>query len=422
MILKNGRIVSLYYDSSDLLDILIADGVIKEIGTNLDVQGQEVLDIIGHYVLPGLIDMHCNICDPGFEYIEDIESASLSAAKGGFTTITCQPNTKPAIDNKTVVEYITSKSKLLSPIHILPYGSMSIGCQGKELAEMGEMHQVGIVGISDGDETVEDAGLLRNIFKYSLMFHMPVITHCEDKTLSGKGVMHEGYISTMLGLKGMPREAEETIVARNIVLAENVGNPLHIAHVSSKGSVQLIREAKKRGVQVTCETCPHYFLLTDKAALEYNTLAKVNPPLRTQEDVDAMIEGLQDGTIDVIASGHSPAKFSEKHREFGVAAYGISALETAFALSYTALVSTGKMSLSALAEKMSYHPAQILGLNGKGRIAVGSDADLIVVNLDESYEIQGENFASKAKFSPFDGKTVWGKIEHTIVSGKRVII
>ncbi len=420
-LIKNGKVVAPGYDSESCLDIYIENGRIAKIGTNLEVEDARVVDAKGNYVLPGLIDMHCNICDPGYEYIEDIETASRSAIRGGFTTITCEPNTKPVIDNKTVVEYIVSKCEEYALVNIYPYGSMSIGCMGKDMAEIGEMHKAGIVGISDGNHSVENANFLRNIFRYSMMFDMPVITHCEDKSLSGKGVMNSGYTSSSLGLWGMPREAEEVIVARNIILAEAAGSRLHIAHVSTKGSVQLIREAKGRGAKVTCETCPHYFMLTEEAVGNYNTFAKVNPPLRTDEDVKAIIAGLADGTIDVIASGHSPTKLTDKNKEFDNAAYGISSFETTFPLSYTGLVESGVMPLSRLMEYMAKKPAEILGLKTKGVIAEGKDADLIIVNTEEKYKINPLQFASKAKFSPFERTEVKGKVLYTVVGGRVIL-
>lgn len=419
-IIKNGYIISPQYDSSSRLSILIEDGMIKQIASEIEDNEASVIDACGNFIMPGLIDMHCNICDPGFEYVEDIETASMSAARGGYTTIACEPNTKPAVDNKTVVEYIISKSKIYSLVNILPYGSMSIDCMGKEMSEIGAMKQLGIVGISDGDNSISDSNLLRNVFKYSLMFDLPVMTHCEDVEISSTGVMNEGCTSTLLGLKGMPKEAEEIEVARNIVLAENVGSRLHLCHISTKGSVQLIREAKKRGVNVTCETCPHYFMLTEEAAIGYNTFAKVNPPLRTQEDVDAVIEGLVDGTIDVIASGHSPTKLEYKMKEFGNAAYGISAFETAFALSYTRLVDSKIISLSTLCEKMSENPAKILRLNKKGKIAPGEDADLTIVNTSEVWQVEPDEFLSKAKFTPFKGSYVKGRVLYTMVGGRLI--
>lgn len=417
-ILKNCRLIGAPYEKDLFYDIFVENGIIDKIGLNIEVEGAKVLDVGGHMVLPGLIDMHCNICDPGHEYIEDIATVSRAALRGGFTTITCEPNTSPAIDNKTVVEYIVSKSKENSLVNIHPYGSMSLGCEGKEMAEIGEMYDAGIVGISDGDEFTDSAAFLRNIMIYSKMFDLPVITHCEDRGLSGKGVMNEGYTASCLGLAGMPRDAEEVIVARNLILAERTGARLHLAHISTKGSVQLVREAKGRGVPVTCETCPHYFILTEEAIGNYDTLAKVNPPLRTKEDVAAILEGISDGTIDVIASGHSPTNMTEKEREFDTAAYGISSLETAFALSYTHLAETGIISVEKLLQMMSEKPAEILKLYNKGMLSEGKDADIIVVDFQETHRIDPIHFASKAKFSPFAEKAVRGKVLYTMVGGK----
>ena len=268
------------------------------------------------------------------------------------------------------------------------------------------------------DEFTDSAAFLRNVMIYTKMFDLPVLTHCEDRSLSGVGVMNEGYTAACLGLTGMPREAEEVIVARNLNLAERTGVHLHLSHISTKGSVQLIREAKGRGVPVTCETCPHYFILTEDAIGDYDTFAKVNPPLRAKEDVYAIIEGIMDGTIDVIASGHSPTNMTEKEREFDVAAYGISALETALSLSYTHLVETGYITVEHLIRLMSAKPAEILKLYNKGSLAEGKDADIIVVDFLETHRIDPEHFASKAKFSPFAAEEVRGKVLYTMVGGR----
>lgn len=419
-ILRNCTLITDGFDVQQRYDICMHNGIIEQIGAQLETEDAKVLDLEGNIVLPGFIDMHCNICEPGYENVEDIITVSRSAARGGFTSITCEPNTKPVIDNKTVVEYIVSKSKAQSVVNIYPYGSMSMGCEGKAIAEIGEMYDAGVVAISDGDEFVDSAALLRNVMRYSKMFDLPIITHCEDRSLSGKGVMNEGYTAACLGLSGMPREAEEVQVARNILLAEITGAKLHIAHISTAGSVSMIRDAKERGIRLTCETCPHYFALTESAVENYNTLAKVNPPLRTTKDVTAVVEGIVDGTIDAIVSGHSPVSLTEKKKEFDQAAYGISALETAFSISYTYLVQNGKITLKRLAELMSKKPAEILNLTQKGEIAVGKDADLIVIDTKESYLIEPQLFASKAKFSPFAGQEVRGRVVCTIVKGKIV--
>lgn len=419
-LIKNGYVVSDGINVKRPADVLINDGIISAVGYGLEDGEAEIIDAAGSYVYPGFIDMHCTICDPGHESVEDIETASMSAAKGGFTTVVCIPDTEPAVDNKTVVEYIITKSKEYSRVNIYPYGSMTIGCKGEKASEMGEMIRAGAVGIADGDLTVENAQLMKNIFIYSKMFDVPVITHCEDRALSGIGVMNEGRVSTMLGLNGMPREAEDIIVARNIVLAESTGARLHIAHVSTMGAVQTIRRAKERGVRVTCETCPHYFTLTEEAVRQYNTYAKVIPPLRTEADTQAIIEGLTDGTIDVIASGHMPTRIEHKQREFDRAAYGISAFETAFSLSYTALVKTGVLTEAQLAAKMSKNPAEILHFDYKGEIKEGNDADIVIINVDNEHVIEPSEFYSKAKFTPAKGLTVSGETLHCFVGGKKV--
>lgn len=419
-LIKGGFVVSDGIDITKPADVLIEGDKIKSVGYSLDVKADKITEAAGLYVYPGFIDMHCTVCEPGHESVEDMETASVSAARGGFTTIVCIPDTEPAVDNKTVVEYIITKSREYSKVNIYPYGSMTIGCKGEKASEMGEMIRAGAVGIADGDLTVENAQLMRNIFVYSKMFDVPVITHCEDRALSGTGVMNEGRVSTILGLRGMPREAEDIIVARNVVLAESTGARLHIAHISTKGAVDIVRRAKARGVNVTCETCPHYFTLTEEAAMQYNTYAKVIPPLRTEDDTKAIIEGLADGTIDVIASGHMPTRIEHKQREFDRASYGISAFETAFSLSYTALVRTGILSESQLADKMSKNPAEILNFKTKGKIKAGNDADIVIMDINNEYVIEPSEFYSKAKFTPAKGKRVYGNTVSCIVGGNVV--
>ena len=419
-LIKGGFVVSDGIDITKPADVLIEGDKIKSVGYSLDVKVDKITEAAGLYVYPGFIDMHCTVCEPGHESVEDMETASVSAARGGFTTIVCIPDTEPAVDNKTVVEYIITKSREYSKVNIYPYGSMTIGCKGEKASEMGEMIRAGAVGIADGDLTVENAQLMRNIFVYSKMFDVPVITHCEDRALSGTGVINEGRVSTILGLRGMPREAEDIIVARNVVLAESTGARLHIAHISTKGAVDIVRRAKARGVNVTCETCPHYFTLTEEAAMQYNTYAKVIPPLRTEADTKAIIEGLADGTIDVIASGHMPTRIEHKQREFDRASYGISAFETAFSLSYTALVRTGKLSESQLADKMSKNPAEILNFKTKGKIKAGNDADIVIMDINNEYVIEPSEFYSKAKFTPAKGKRVYGNTVSCIVGGNVV--
>ncbi len=419
LLIKNGYVISPHINSKEPTDIYIDNGIIQSIGRNLETINSEIIDASEKVVIPGLIDMHCHLCEPGSENRENIESGSKSAARGGFTTITCQPNTHPAIDNKTVVEYILSKSRSDAYVNVLPYGSMSIACQGKELSEIGEMRFAGIVAVSDGDIPIMDSNLLWNIMKYVRMFDIPIITHCEDVNLSRHGVINEGYMSTLLGLHGIPREAEEVAVARNLVLAENTQCRLHIAHISTKGTVELIRQAKKRGVMVTADTSPHYFTLTEQILKKYNTFAKVRPPLRTSEDVEAILEGLKDNTIDVISTSHTPTTIESKQTEFDDAAYGISSFETAFSLSYNYLVEKNILSLGQLVQKMSTNPAQILALH-KGLIEVGMDADLVIMDPKQNFTVNASEFISKAKFSPYNGMELKGKILQTFVKGKQV--
>lgn len=417
MLIKNALIVDSYNDNNTKRDIFIENGVIKQIEKKIDTSDLQVIDAENHLVMPGLIDMHCHICAPGFEEKEDIKTASMSAANGGFTTITCEPDTNPVADNKTVLEYIISRSKIESCINIYPYGSITNGCKGESISEIGDMRFAGAIAFSDGGHPINNSILLRNIFKYSKMFDIPIITHCED-SLAVDAVINEGIMSTILGVRGNPREAEDIAVARDIILSENIKCKLHISSISTKGAVQLIREAKERGVNITAETSPHYFTLTEEATKGYNTFAKVKPPLRTKEDIQAIIEGLKDGTIDVIASGHMPTTIEAKQSEFDTAEFGISSFETAFSISYTALVENGILSLSQLIQKMSYNPSKILQLNNKGKIEVGADADIIIVDTKANYKIESASFMSKAKFTPFQGQTVKGKIIYTIVKGK----
>jgi len=421
MVIKNGIVIDSGLKEQKM-DIMVQNESIIEVAPDIDEGGYPVVDASGCYVLPGFIDMNCEICDPGYENIEDLTTATRSAAKGGFTSITSQPTTKPVVDNKTVVNYIISRSAKLSMVNVFVYGSMTTDCAGSSMAEIGEMVNAGIVAISDGGKCVSDAALMRNIMRYSSMFDIPVITACNDESLSAGGVVNAGRVASAYGLKGIPRDAEEIMVARNIVFSENTGCKLHISSVSTKGSVYLIRQAKARGVHITCETQPHYFTLSEDMVEGYNTLAKVLPPLRTKEDIEAIIEGLIDGTIDVISSGHTPKTIESKNREFDSASFGISSLETAFSVSYDALVSTGKITIGNLINKMSTMPAKILNLENKSTISDGSDADLVIFSADADYHINPASFASKAKFSPYGGKTIKGQVKYTIVGGEMVYI
>ena len=421
ILIKNGIIID--QNSGEKLQDLLVDKTILEIGENIKpAENAEfnVIDAGGAYILPGFIDMNCEICDPGYENIEDLSTVTKSAAKGGFTSITSQPNTSPVVDNKTVVNYIISRALKLSMVNVHIYGSMTVGGEGVKIAEIGEMVNAGIAALSDGGKCVADAALLRNIMRYSSMFNIPLITTCEDPTLAARGVINAGKVASAFGLRGIPREAEEIMLSRNIILSRHTGCRIHISKVSTKGAVELIRDAKAKGVFITCDTQPHYFTLTEDNVDGYNTLVKVKPPLRCWEDVEAIIEGLQDGTIDAISSGHTPTTIESKHREFEMASFGISSLETAFEVSYSALVATDKMKISRLIDKFNKHPANILLLDSKNGIKKGGDGDLVLFSPEEEHFITPQNFASKAKFSPFGGMLVKGRLKYTIVGGEVV--
>lgn len=422
ILLKNGRVIDPKNHLDEILDVYIEDGVISEIGPNLDYTGNEIdeIDVTGKIVAPGLIDMHCHLRDPGLEYKEDIESGTKAAVTGGFTSVACMPNTNPVIDHQAVVKYIIEKAKELGYANVYPIGSISKGLKGEQLSEIGELKFAGVVGISDDGRPVSNSSLMRRAMDYAAMFGVPVISHCEELSLLDGGVMNEGLNSTLMGLRGITRAAEEVMIARDIILAETDQKPIHIAHVSTRGGIEWIRQAKKRGVAVTCETCPHYFSLTDDAVSGFNTMAKVNPPLRTQDDVEAVIEGLQDGTIDVIATDHAPHHKDEKMVEFDLAANGISGFETALAVGLTYLVKRGKLTIAELLDKMTYQPANILCLN-KGCLDVGKPADIVVFDPNETFIVDPERFQSKGKNTPFAGQELEGVVYYTIVNGKIVV-
>lgn len=397
-------------------DLLLEGGKIARIGTGLSAAGADVLDAAGLHVFPGLIDMHVHLREPGYEYKEDIASGSAAAVRGGFTQVCCMPNTDPVCDNAAVVSYIVRRGKEVGLCKVRPIGAMTVGEKGEQLAEMGKMKDARAVAFSDDGRPVSDSRMLRLAMEYAAGFGMLTLSHCEDKALVDGGVVNEGFNSTLAGLKGSPRAAEEIDIARVIILAETLGLRAHVCHVSTRGGVQLLREAKRRGVRVTAETCPHYFTLTDDAVTGFDANTKVNPPLREQGDVDAIKAGLADGTLDCIVTDHAPHHADEKNVEYNLAAFGISGIETSFSLSYTALVRGGVLTLEQLAEKMSAAPARILGLEG-GALKEGAVADLMLADLSEKYVIDPAEFRSKGKNTPFKGKEVYGRVKATIVDG-----
>lgn len=420
LLIKNGNV----YDGKDeinkVLDILIEDGIVVEIGSEIDSTGCEIIDAKGMYVIPGLVDAHCHLRDPGFEYKEDIESGTRSAAKGGFTSIACMPNTNPVLDNEAMIMYILNKAKTDGIVNVYPIGAISKGLKGEELSEIGELKFAGAVALSDDGRPVNNSGLMKKAMQYASTFDITIISHCEDLDLVDEGLMNEGYYSSLLGLKGNPAPAEEVMIARDLILAEYTKANVHIAHVSTELGVDLIRNAKRRGVKVTAETCPHYFSLTEQACEGFNTNAKVNPPLRTQKDVDAIIQGLKDGTIDIISTDHAPHHIDEKNVEFKLAANGMVGFETAFPLAITYLVKPGHLTIEELVQKMCVNPSKMLGLN-KGTIELGKSADILIFDINEQYTVDINTFESKSKNSPFNGFKLYGQPQYTIVGGNPIV-
>lgn len=415
LLIKNGTAV--FTDRVKKCDILVDGDKIAKISENIDMAGVKTIDASELHVFPGLIDMHVHLREPGYEYKEDIASGSAAAVHGGFTQICCMPNTNPVCDNAAVVGYIVARGKEVGLCKVRPIGAITVGEKGEQLAEIGKMKDAGAVAISDDGRPVSDARVMRLAMEYASDFGLICLSHCEDKSLVDGGVVNEGYNSTLAGLKGIPRAAEEIMIAREIILAETLQKRAHICHVSTKGGVQLLREAKARGVAISAETCPHYFTLTDDIVLSYDANTKVNPPVREKEDVEAIKEGLRDGTLDCIVTDHAPHHVDEKSVEYNLAAFGISGIETSFALSYTNLVRGGVLTLEQLAERMSTAPARILNLEG-GELKEGGVADIMLADLNEKYVVDSKKFVSKGKNTPFDGTEVYGRVKYTIVDGK----
>lgn len=424
IIIKNGHIIDPLQGLDGIGDVHIRDGRIAEIRMGRSrakekdrVFSPQIIDVTGLYVVPGLIDMHTHLREPGYEYKETIRTGTMAAVKGGFTSVCPMPNTNPVNDNVSVTEYIVKKAAEEGSCSVYPIGSITKGSQGMELSEIGLLRDAGCAAFSDDGRPVMNGLIMRRALEYSKAFGVPLISHPEDLNLSDKGVMNEGSLSTLLGLKGIPPAAEEVMIARDIILAECTGGMLHIAHVSTAGAVDLIKRAKERGIKITAETCPHYFCSTEDAVRGYNTNAKVNPPLRTQKDVEAVIVGLQEGTIDVIATDHAPHHRDEKNQEFDKAPFGISGIETALGLSLR-LVHNGFLTLSQLVEKMSLMPAKILNIKNKGTLKPGSDADITIIDFNKEWSVEPNKFISLGKNTPFSGWTLKGVPVITICNKK----
>ena len=415
MIIRNGNVV--LKNSVEQKDILVENGRIVRIAANIPADGSVEIDATGKYVFPGLIDMHVHLREPGFERKEDIESGAKAAVKGGFTQICCMPNTNPVVDNKVVVTYIKAREREVGLCKIHPIGAITKGLKGEEMAAIAGMKKAGAVAISDDGVSVKNARLMRLAMEYAKGFQIKCLCHCEDKDLVDGGVVHEGLSGTIAGLKGIPRAAEDVMIARDIALAETLDTAVHICHVSTYSGVRIIRDAKKAGIRVTAETCPHYYSFTDEVIRTYDTNTKVNPPIREEVDKQAILEGLKDGTLDCIVTDHAPHHADDKNVEYNLAAFGISGIETSFGFAITNLYHAGVLTLNEIADKMSYNPAQILGLDG-GEIKEGGVADLMIADLEEEWVIDPQQFVSKGKNNPFSGYPLRGVVKYTIVDGE----
>ena len=420
-IIRGGTVVDPANHLNGCRDLVIQEGVVTAIADangSHETSDAECIDATGCLVVPGLIDIHVHLREPGYEYKETVETGTRAAVAGGFTAVACMANTNPVNDSAAVTDYIRDKATAAGLARVFPIGAVSKGLQGEELAEIGEMHRAGIVAVSDDGMPIMNGGLMRRALEYTAMFGLPVIVHEEERTIAADGVMNEGSLSLRLGLKGVPAAAEEAMVARDIALLERTGGRLHIAHLSTAGSVQLVRAAKQRGLPVTAEVTPHHFTLTEAAVDGYNANAKMNPPLRTQHDVDAVRQGLADGTIDVIATDHAPHHRDEKDVEFDQAANGIVGLETALPLALRLVEETG-IPLETIVAALTVNPARVLNLP-HGTLSVGAPADVTVIDAQRRWTVEAARFRSKSRNTPFDGMQMQGQAILTMVGGRIV--
>jgi dihydroorotase len=418
LLIKNAVIVNADQMHNDPQDILVEGGKISKITPNIKATNIETIDAKGHLVTPGLIDLHVHLREPGREDKETIETGCRAAAKGGFTTIFCMPNTNPVIDNAMIVEAILKEANRVGLVNVVPVGAITKGQKGEELVDMLELRKAGCLALSDDGKTVASSQLMRLGMEYAQMAGLVLIEHCQDPLLFGKGVMNEGLVSTLLGLRGDPAISETVIVARDIEIAHYLKSKIHLAHMSLKRSVELIRFGKDCGIQVTAEACPHHFTLTDEAVKGYDTNTKVNPPLRTQEDVDAIKQAIKDGTIDCIVTDHAPHTHEDKEVDYDHAPFGMIGLETSVGLTITELVNKKFLTWPKMVERMSATPARIMGLKGKGVLKPGADADITIIDPNKEWVFKKEEVVSKSQNSPFLGWKLQGQVQKTICGGK----
>lgn len=419
ILIKNGRLINPSENLDKVMDIFVEDGIIKEKAETIDRQADTVIDAAGCYVMPGLIDLHVHFRDPGLTYKEDIETGSKAAAKGGFTTVCCMPNTKPVVDNVETVKYIIEKGEKTGLTNVLPVGAVTKNMAGVEITDVEELKKAGICAISEDGKSVMNSGVYRKAMKNAAKANVPVLAHCEDINLVEGGVINLGDKSSELGVKGISNAVEDVIAMRDIMLAKETGATLHLCHCSTKDSVEMVKRAKEEGIKVTAEVCPHHFSMCSDDITSNDGNFKMNPPLRAREDMEALIKGLQDDIMDVISTDHAPHSAEEKAKDLEHAPFGIVGLETSVALTVTNLVKKGYLTPMQMAAKMSYNPAKVLGIP-KGTLDEGKIADITIIDPNKEYTIDVNTFESKGKNTPFDGYKVSGEVEYTILNGKVV--
>lgn len=419
ILIKNGRLINPSENLDKVMDIFVEDGIIKEKAESIEKQADTVIDAAGCYVMPGLIDLHVHFRDPGLTYKEDIETGSKAAAKGGFTTVCCMPNTKPVVDNVETVKYIIEKGEKIGLTNVLPVGAVTKNMAGVEITNVEELKKAGICAISEDGKSVMNSGVYRKAMKNAAKANVPVLAHCEDINLVEGGVINLGDKSSELGVKGISNAVEDVIAMRDIMLAKETGATLHLCHCSTKDSVEMVKRAKEEGIKVTAEVCPHHFSMCSDDITSNDGNFKMNPPLRAREDMEALIKGLQDDIMDVISTDHAPHSAEEKAKDLEHAPFGIVGLETSVALTVTNLVKKGYLTPMQMAAKMSYNPAKVLGIP-KGTLDEGKIADITIIDPNKEYTIDVNTFESKGKNTPFDGYKVSGEVEYTILNGKVV--